>query len=416
MKTLTNRSKSINSHTATALLTNAAIAGVGGAFKLYRRTLVSELVTAAAACTARIITNQVRQTFTSTVAVKRDMDRLAYAVLLKWIVANCKSAKASIAVDEDSSGFRVDIGTTNEDKVILGVGDYWFTYKLNVHSVRRKYTVHAEVRDVEFANGGSDTVITVTVFGDGKRHMSDFLRTMLRDAKSDRQAIIFTTNLGGGTQRKVWTSPRDFSNVILKPEVEHKLERHMKWFKDNYQFYKQHGLPYKTSILLKGPPGTGKTSLCRAIAHYFGYEIYMLSLSGMVSEHRTSIPEIPEHTLVMIEDIDKNIPKDLAAHSKESESLRILMQMLDGMFSQDNTVFVLTTNFPELLPMELIRPGRINLKLDIGLFTMSEALRMAKLYDVPSAVINSLDKALWEQPAALHEFLLDYYNIKRNEQ
>ena len=59
MKTLTNRSKSTKPSTATALLANATIAGIGGAFKLYRRTLVSELVTAAAACTARIITNQV---------------------------------------------------------------------------------------------------------------------------------------------------------------------------------------------------------------------------------------------------------------------------------------------------------------------------------------------------------------------
>lgn len=47
MKTLTNRSKSTKSSTATALLANATIAGIGGAFKLYRRTLVSELVTAA---------------------------------------------------------------------------------------------------------------------------------------------------------------------------------------------------------------------------------------------------------------------------------------------------------------------------------------------------------------------------------
>lgn len=49
MKTLTNRSKSTKSSTATTLLANATIAGIGGAFKLYRRTLVSELVTAAAA-------------------------------------------------------------------------------------------------------------------------------------------------------------------------------------------------------------------------------------------------------------------------------------------------------------------------------------------------------------------------------
>ena len=408
--------KQMKRKTASAMpvLTKLAFAGASSVFKTYRRTLVSELVTSAATCTARIITNQVRQAFTSTVVVRRGDDRLAFSALTRWILANCKVALSSATVNDDSSSFRADIGNT-DDKVILGTGDYWFLYKLPVLGIRRRYTIHAIIQDVEFANGGYDLTVTVTAYGDGKRHMADFLRDMIKNTKSDRQAVIYASSLSGSSTRKVWTSPRDFSNVILEPETEQKLVRHISWFKDNYQFYKQHGLPYKTSILLKGPPGTGKTSLCRAIAHYLGYEIYMLSLPAMVTEHRMNIPEIDEHTLVIIEDIDKSIPKDLSEHSKESECMRILMQMLDGLFSQDNTVFTMTTNFPELLPVELVRPGRINLNLGVDLFALPEALRMAKLYDVPGNVVTGLDKSLWEQPAALHEFLLDYSNVERNK-
>jgi chaperone BCS1 len=195
----------------------------------------------------------------------------------------------------------------------------------------------------------------------------------------------------------------------LNPATEHKILKHIEWFKDNKSYFAQHGLTYKTAILLKGPPGTGKTSICRALANYMNYDIFILNMSALCDRGNrlAQLPKIPEKSLILVEDIDKSID------STNMQAVQILMQMLDGMLSCDNTLFAITTNFPEKLPEELIRPGRINLQVDVGLFTMTEALRLGRMYDVPDAIITNLPEATWTHPSALHEFILGYSNDRQ---
>lgn len=126
-------------------------------------------------------------------------------------------------------------------------------------------------------------------------------------------------------------------------------------FWDREELFKQYKVPYKRGILLSGPPGTGKTCLIKmliadlikrdGVCLEFNYNLEDLTTS---LEYLESIqPETP--VIVIIEDIDR------------MRVSSVLLNILDGVISLHNVVFVATTNHPEDLDEALVnRPGRID--------------------------------------------------------
>lgn len=138
--------------------------------------------------------------------------------------------------------------------------------------------------------------------------------------------------------------------------------------KDNYK--SNYGeQPYKEAFLLYGPPGTGKTSIIKALINYTKMSVYSYSNFG---HHAPS-----ENTIIICEEIDilmeqYVISRENASNDKINRELILkeihndFMQYLDGLIELHNVIIIFTTNNPEKLPKELIRPGRIDHKLYLG--------------------------------------------------
>ncbi|PPQ68243.1 hypothetical protein CVT25_005312 [Psilocybe cyanescens] len=167
-----------------------------------------------------------------------------------------------------------------------------------------------------------------------------------------------------------------------------------KEFLSMVEWYSTAGIPHRRGYLLHGPPGTGKTSTIYAIAGELGLEIYSLSLaSGFVDDSflQRAVSSIPNTAILLIEDIDcafqsredmedNNMPSFPGMvpglppnFSKSGVTLSGLLNVLDGVGSEEGKLFFATTNYVERLDPALLRPGRIDRKIQYKLSTKAQA-------------------------------------------
>ncbi|KAF8163917.1 P-loop containing nucleoside triphosphate hydrolase protein [Mycena galopus ATCC 62051] len=214
-----------------------------------------------------------------------------------------------------------------------------------------------------------------------------------------------------------WTSAkhkvgRPLSSVILQDGVVDALVRDAKEFLATEDWHVEAGIPHRRGYLLYGPPGTGKTSTIYALAGALNLEIYSLSLaSSFVDDSflQRAASSIPQNALFLIEDIDcafasredEEEEEEMllfagpAAHGellkngkhgsrgagargaretvRSQVTLSGLLNVIDGVGSDDGKLFIATTNYIDRLDPALLRPGRIDLKVPYGLATAHQA-------------------------------------------
>ena len=138
--------------------------------------------------------------------------------------------------------------------------------------------------------------------------------------------------------------------------------------------------------MLYGPPGTGKSSLSLSIAGRFDLDIYILSLSAIINKHtlKSLFAKLPSRCVILLEDIDAvSSKRSTDAETEDSRqtsspsqggksacgrvSLSALLNVIDGVASQEGQVLIMTTNHITYLDEALIRPGRVNRKVKLGL-------------------------------------------------
>jgi chaperone BCS1 len=170
---------------------------------------------------------------------------------------------------------------------------------------------------------------------------------------------------------------RNMDSIFIEKDKKDLLIRSLSNFIKNEEWYLSHGIPYQLGILLYGAPGTGKTSLIKAISGYLDYPIYYLSPQKL-SKIETAMSTLRDKCVVVVEDIDSNfLTHSRAIKSEKSEednmmegfamtSLSEILNSLDGMFSAHGRILIATTNHVENLDPALTRPGRIDVKIEIG--------------------------------------------------
>lgn len=157
------------------------------------------------------------------------------------------------------------------------------------------------------------------------------------------------------------------SRLALSREADAMVEEVRRW-KRSEEWHKARGIPWRRGYLLHGRPGTGKTSLVRAIAEDFDLPVWVFNLASFHNDElqhswQTMLRFVP--CIALIEDIDavfdcrENITEGGLTYDG-------LLNCLDGIERTDGVLLVLTTNNPDRLDPALLRPGRIDRVLEIS--------------------------------------------------
>ncbi|CAN8104646.1 unnamed protein product [Discula destructiva] len=152
--------------------------------------------------------------------------------------------------------------------------------------------------------------------------------------------------------------------------------------------YQSRSMPYRRGYLFYGPPGTGKSSLSTALAGEFGLDLYEVKIPSVASDAdlEQMFQEIPPQCIVLLEDIDAVWATDREYPDRDDRTtgsgsrspssnctLSGLLNVLDGVGSQEGRIVIMTTNKPERLDGALVRPGRVDMKVHLGYISRKSA-------------------------------------------
>lgn len=149
----------------------------------------------------------------------------------------------------------------------------------------------------------------------------------------------------------------------------------------NPGIFKRVGIKAPKGALLYGPPGTGKTLIARAIANStkasFLKVVSTNLIASYIGESAKLIREMFEYarahqpTIIFIDEIDAIGAKRMGeGQSNDRETQRTLMELLaqmDGFNSTSQVKVIMATNRPDVLDPALLRPGRLDRKIEIPL-------------------------------------------------
>lgn len=247
----------------------------------------------------------------------------------------------------------------------LGEGNHWFRKGTFVYRVRM------EKDDTKEDMGGTRDLVTIQAALWHKQRIVE----MVRDAQSAMASLsnglvkIYTkSQYESGWDKAAEQAPRDLDTVVLKAADKQLIVKDIETFLTQGDEYLKYGIPYQRGYLLYGPPGTGKTSLVYALASKFKRRIYTLSLSDVKSDTTLAelIHDVPEDGILLIEDIDSSFVGRVA-QKEEQCSFAGLLNALSGVVCTPGRLLFITTNNIDQLDSALIRPGRVDMQLHMGL-------------------------------------------------
>ena len=154
---------------------------------------------------------------------------------------------------------------------------------------------------------------------------------------------------------------QSFENIFLPQEIKNSLLNHIDSFNKNKERYLKFGRIYKLCFLLTGVPGSGKSSLIKAVAMKYNRPIYAITLSKKLDDDALAdlFSDVKENSIIVLEDIDAFF---IDRHAQDINiSFSAILNMFDGLFSPGNgCILFMTGNNPERLDSALIRPGRVD--------------------------------------------------------
>jgi transitional endoplasmic reticulum ATPase len=184
-----------------------------------------------------------------------------------------------------------------------------------------------------------------------------------------------------------------FDDIAGLEDVKQEIRLKMIYPFAHPELAKQYGIPVGGGVLLYGPPGTGKTMMAKAVAKELEAVFYLISpaqiLSKWVGEAEQNIKKLFDaakadaKSIIFIDEVEALVPRRQSDGSTVMQ--RVVPQILQELEGFDRAsdralLFMGATNKPWLLDEAMLRPGRLDTRVYIGLPDAPARFKLLEIY------------------------------------
>eukprot|EP01027_Heterolobosea_sp_BB2_P006424 GEZU01009718.1.p1 GENE.GEZU01009718.1~~GEZU01009718.1.p1 ORF type:complete len:359 (-),score=124.87 GEZU01009718.1:123-1199(-) len=173
----------------------------------------------------------------------------------------------------------------------------------------------------------------------------------------------------------------------------------------NPELFKRVGIKAPKGVLLYGPPGTGKTLLAKAVASNIEANFLKIVASAIVDKYigesarliREMFGYAKDHQpcVIFMDEIDaiggRRFSEGTSADREIQRTLMELLNQLDGFDSIGQVKIIMATNRPDVLDPALMRPGRLDRKVEIPLPNEQGRLEILKIHSAGISKHGDID-------------------------
>lgn len=161
-------------------------------------------------------------------------------------------------------------------------------------------------------------------------------------------------------------------NYKFFPEIFKALDEEVEWFSKSEEFFKNIGIRRSRSVLLWGPPGFSKTAKIHELVLKNKDKIIIFMNSTPSVEMVEALNSIKVDKIIIFEEFATAVNND--------GKIANMLNFLDGDNSLDNAFFIITTNHPEVIPKNVLRPSRVDRFIKIDKLTSSDIKNFLEFY------------------------------------
>jgi len=282
-----------------------------------------------------------------------------------------------------------------------------------------------------FSNDKNTSIKDLELFIE--RCSNKYLKYIEQNSTKEQYYFCFKYSEDNGStlyySEKIFKTNRTFDTVFF--ENKDKYINSLKFFIENEGWYKKKGIPYHFGVLLHGTPGCGKTSIIKATLEYTKRNAVIIPLNRVKTcgefenifyDSKINDKSIPnEKRIYIFEDIDciSDIIKQRDEHDEHNKkdskqkinyeleilskltdfhcnkmnkpddklNLSFLLNIFDGIREIPGRIIILTTNYPDKIDKALLRPGRVDVNIE---------LKKASILIIEEILASFYDKSIEE--------------------
>jgi cell division protease FtsH len=251
-------------------------------------------------------------------------------------------------------------------------------------------------------SGGSTWLTLLTTIGPVIA-IGVILYIMMRSAQGQgNQALSF-----GKSRARLYGNEKDkvnFNDVAGSDEAKQDLQEVVEFLKFPKKFASV-GAKIPKGVLLVGPPGTGKTMLSRAVAGEANVPFFSISGSEFVemfvgvgaSRVRDLFAKAKKNSpcIIFIDEIDavgrRRGSGMGGGHDEREQTLNQILVEMDGFEQGQNVIVLAATNRADVLDPALLRPGRFDRRVNIGLPDRKDREAILKVHFAKKPLAKNVD-------------------------